>query len=460
MRLDRQRAAAAAGTVLGHRPFRRQLQTQVLHAAGDVMVAIALANTVFFAVPLGEARSQVALYLALTMAPFAVLSPLIGPWLDRRAGSYRVAVVGSMILRVVFAVLLSSRFDQLYLYPLAFGLLVMSRIHGVSRSALVPDTLPPNRSLMWANSWVAIASVAGGAAGAGPALGINAWLGTDATLWSAAVVFAAGALTATGLPSGEGAKARRERVSRREVMAALSYRVLAGGVAMATLRAAVGYVTFLLAFLLKQDGAQALGLLAAAAGVGSMAGSVLAPLLRRALRESLLLLTSILLVAAIALWAAGRFGVLPATLIALTIGLAAQAGRLAFDSLLQSDAPDRVRARAFARYETIFQLCWVAAAGLATVTPFGPAGGLWTLTGLCLAGIALAVWTLRRGVVRNGVTAQPAAAPGPEAAATSPDGGRTRTPAADPRPTEPFGHPTDPLPETPPAPRPRGDRTR
>jgi hypothetical protein len=411
----RQRAVAVVGPVWEHRPFRRQIQTQVLHAAGDAMVAIALANTIFFAVPLGEARSQVALYLALTMAPFAVVSPLIGPWLDRHAGAYRVAIVGSMVCRVVFAILLSSRFDQLYLYPLAFGLLVMSRIHGVSRTALVPATLPPGRPLMWANSWVALASVVGGALGAGPAVGMNALFGTDQTLWAAAVVFAAGALTATGLPSGAGGGARR-KVRPRDLIGGLSHRVVAGAVAMATLRGTVGFVIFLFAFLLKEDGAQAIAIMATAAAGGTMVGSVVAPLLRRVLTEPLILLGTLLVIVVASLWALGGFGVLPATVLALIVGFSSQLGRLAFDSLLQKDAPDWIRGRAFARYETLFQFCWVVAAGLAAAIPFAPAGGLWTLIVICLGGIGLSVWTLRQGVIR--ATAPSGSVAG--AAATSP----------------------------------------
>ncbi|MEJ7788188.1 MAG: hypothetical protein WKF96_25590 [Solirubrobacteraceae bacterium] len=101
-------------------------------------MAVALANTLFFAVPLGEARDKVALYLVMTMAPFALLSPFVGPILDRTRGAYRVAIIGAGLGRGLLAVLLSSRTDRLTLYPLAFGLLVLSRIHGVSRSALVP----------------------------------------------------------------------------------------------------------------------------------------------------------------------------------------------------------------------------------------------------------------------------------------------------------------------------------
>ena len=78
------------------RAFRLLALTQATHAAGDVLVAVALADTLFFSVPLGEARGKVALYLGLTMAPLAVLSPLVGPWLDRRKGSYRAAIIIAM----------------------------------------------------------------------------------------------------------------------------------------------------------------------------------------------------------------------------------------------------------------------------------------------------------------------------------------------------------------------------
>ena len=109
--------------------FRRLGETQAAHAAGDAIVAVALADTLFFAVPVGEARHQVALYLGLTMAPFALLSSVVGPWLDRRRGSLRLAIVVAALGRAALAVLLSGRTDRFELYPLAFGLLVLSRVH-------------------------------------------------------------------------------------------------------------------------------------------------------------------------------------------------------------------------------------------------------------------------------------------------------------------------------------------
>src|SRR6266511_2326547 len=84
---------------------------------GDALVAVALAGTLFFSVPVAAARPRVALYLLITVAPFAVVA--------------------------------------LLLFPLAFGLLVFSRVHGISRSALVPELVGPGRDLVPINSRMA-----------------------------------------------------------------------------------------------------------------------------------------------------------------------------------------------------------------------------------------------------------------------------------------------------------------
>ena len=46
----------------------------------------------------------------------------------------------------------------------------------------------------------------------------------------------------------------------------------------------------------------------------------------------------------------------------LAVAIGAATGRLAFDSLLQRDGPDAARGRAFARFETRFQVAWVIGA--------------------------------------------------------------------------------------------------
>src|SRR5207245_6279754 len=71
-------------------------------AAGDALVALALADSVFFSIPVGQARVRVALYLALTMAPLAVAAPLLVPLLDR-AGPRRVVSAGAAAGRALSA---------------------------------------------------------------------------------------------------------------------------------------------------------------------------------------------------------------------------------------------------------------------------------------------------------------------------------------------------------------------
>jgi hypothetical protein len=138
---------AAGGRMVGARwprsgrPLDRLAWVHAVSTCGDALVAVALAGTLFFAVPVAAARPRVALYLLLTVAPFAVVAPLLGRLLDGRSGAGRLALAAAMALRAALAALTVARTQSLLLYPLAFGLLVCSRAHGISRTAMVPEVL-------------------------------------------------------------------------------------------------------------------------------------------------------------------------------------------------------------------------------------------------------------------------------------------------------------------------------
>jgi hypothetical protein len=132
----------------------------------------------------------------------------------------------------------------------------------------------------------------------------------------------------------------------------------------------------------------------AAAGLGGFAGSAVAPVLRKLLHEPILLLVSLSVMGLSALWAAQAFSLRTASGVAFVIGFGSTAGRLAFDSLVQRDAPEEIRGRTFARYETIFQLCWVAGAGAATLVPLHSRGGMRVLALICFGGVALSIYGL------------------------------------------------------------------
>ena len=131
----------------------------VANFAVDAAMAVALANTLFFAAASGESKSKVALYLVITIAPFAVIAPLIGPALDRLQHGRRLALAASFMLRTLLAVVLIANYDGAtgsfppwVLYPCALGMMVLSKSFSVLRSALTPRVLPPTIDLVRVNS--------------------------------------------------------------------------------------------------------------------------------------------------------------------------------------------------------------------------------------------------------------------------------------------------------------------
>ena len=101
------RASEAQGA--GESGLPRLIQMHVFNTAGDTAVAISLAGSLFFTVPSGEARDQVALFLGLTMLPFVIVAPLIGPFLDRFAHGRRWAIGATMAFRAFLCWVLAAR---------------------------------------------------------------------------------------------------------------------------------------------------------------------------------------------------------------------------------------------------------------------------------------------------------------------------------------------------------------
>src|SRR3569833_2285723 len=173
-----------------------------LHAvscAGDALIAIGLAGTIFFNVPLGEARGKVALYLLITMVPFALLAPVVGPLLDHFRHGRRYALAVTMLGRAFLAYVISDHLFGWGLYPAAFGVLALSRAYGVARSAAVPRLLPEGVGLSQVG---ARASVYGTFAGAVVApIGLLAFkFGPQWPLRVSSIIFIVGMVIALRLP--------------------------------------------------------------------------------------------------------------------------------------------------------------------------------------------------------------------------------------------------------------------
>jgi len=356
----------------------------MLAVAGDAFVTMALAGSLFFSITPQAARGRVALYLLLTVAPFAVVAPLLSPVIDRSRGGRRALIIAVAASRAIVCLSMATHLDSLLLFPEAFAVLVLSKAHMVTKSALVPGTVSGQGELVAANSRLAVLSVLAGFVAAIPGVIVLkvGFLGADWVVRLAALTFACTALAGFRLARPTAGEDRLPPVAVAEAeLHAASVRMAAS--AMGVIRAVVGFLTFLVAFAFRHEDAPAwwFGVVLAASMAGSFVGAAVAPRLRRRFVEERLLQGALALVVGAGLLAAWVGGRPAAALLAAAVGVAASTAKLAFDSIVQRDAPDAIRGRTFARFETRFQLAWVVGAALpvAIRIPSGTGMGLLAL---------------------------------------------------------------------------------
>ncbi len=401
----------------GESGLGRLIELHAVNGAGDVMITVALASTVFFSVPTDEARGRVALYLGITMAPFTLLAPVIGPLLDRLPHGRRAAMAGAMLARAFLAIILAGAVStgSIELYPAALGVLVASKAYGVVRSAVVPRLLPPRFSLVKANSRVTLGGLLATGIAAPIGAGLQA-LGSRWPLYGAFVIFVAGTFLSFSLPpkvdSAKGEDTallaadeqhlhgpHRKPVKRpglRTVGIAVTHALGAN----AALRCLSGFLIFFLAFLLRehpmsgQSAAVSLGIVAVAAGIGNAIGTAVGAWLRSRAPE-IIIVTVVAFVLGAAITAAIFFGAVLVAFLAAIAGFAQALAKLALDALIQRDVPELVRTSAFARSETLLQMAWVLGGAVGIALPLN--GPLGLLVG---AGIVAVGWlTTVRGLI-------------------------------------------------------------
>jgi MFS family permease len=379
-------------------PFARLVYAHALSVAGDACLTVSLAGSLFFSANPGEARGKVLLYLLLTMAPFAIVAPVLGPAIDRSRGGRRMLVIlaaaGRAVLCIFMAMYISKPAPEgLLVYPFAFGALVLAKGHSIAKSALVPALVTDKDEFVTANSRLALLSVIAATVGGVPAAGVQHLFGADWSLRVAAVVFAAAAVLAFQIPRARSrgpTDSQDTRVIEEEVH---QPSILLAGSAMGVLRGSVGFIAFFTAFALK-DNLFGLGTALVAGAVGGFVGVVAAPVLRRSVREELIVASSLVLPAGLTLFGALVGGTFGFVVTAFGVAIGAAAGRLGFDSLLQRDGPDAIRGRSFARFETRFQLVWVVG-GLLGLIPVAREVGLFMLAAVLVFAAVSYVAALR-----------------------------------------------------------------
>ncbi|MGW5422262.1 MFS transporter [Streptomyces sp. NPDC003943] len=389
----------------GESGLGKLIELHAVNGAGDVMITVALASTIFFSVPTDEARGRVALYLAVTMAPFTLLAPVIGPLLDRLPHGRRAAMAGAMLTRAVLALLMSGAVATggLQLYPAALGVLVASKAYGVVRSAVVPRLLPPNFSLVKANSRVTLAGLLATGIAAPVGAGLQR-LDSAASLYGACALFLLGTFWALRLPPKvDSAKGERRahlltHGEKKPSLRTVGPSVLHGLEANASQRMLSGFLIFFLAFLLRvhplpgQSAAVSLGMVAVAAGVGNACGTAVGSLLKdRGHGPEVIIAAMLSLVLAAAVCTAIFFGGLMVAVLTAVAGLTQALSKLSLDALIQRDVPELVRTSAFARSETALQMAWVVGGAIGIVLPLNGTVGMSVAAGILGVGWLLSV---------------------------------------------------------------------
>jgi MFS family permease len=404
------RAARAEGA--GDSGLSRLIELHAFNAAGDAAVAISLAGTLFFQVPTGEARGQVALFLGLTMLPFAIVAPLIGPFLDRFSHGRRWAVGATMAIRCFLCWVLATAVvtESGWLFPAALGCLVASKAYGVTRAAAVPRLLPPDLTLVKANARVSLAGVVGAGISAPLAI-LASTFGPEWSLRYGFVVFVLATIWAIRLPEkvdasqGEGElvltgsteQATSSRRPRTRIPGAVAFALRAN----CGPRWLSGFLTMFMAFLLRDNPIGdwrpevLLGLVIGAAGLGNTLGIAIGSVLKR-INPAVTVVLALLADVAVAALAALFYGLVTLVLLGLTAGLAQSLAKLSLDSTIQRDVPSRIQASAFARSDTTLQLAWVIGGFVGIAMPLMPQLGLGIAAGV-LGAWATFVLVSRRG---------------------------------------------------------------
>jgi MFS family permease len=378
--------------------------------AANAAIAVALANTLFFAAATAESRSNVALYLLITVAPFAVVAPVVGPLLDRLQHGRRIAMALSFAGRGFLLIVMAAHVHDWLLYPAALGFMVLAKSYGVLQAAVIPRVLPPEITLVKTNSRLTtFGLLAAGVSGA-LAAGIAALTGSPGALLFTATVCLLGTFLCVRIPSwvevteGEvpaslraekapshGAARRRQPMGRQVVVALWG---------TGTVRVLTGFLTLFVAFVVKAQtegspGWQAvlLGVVGAAAGAGIFLGNAVGAR-RHFGKPDQVILGCVAAGLTMAILTALVQGIAVAAATALVAAICSAVAKVCLDAVIQRSVPEASRASAFGRSETVLQTAWVVGGALGVLLP--PTYWIGFATISVLLGLGLAQTALTR----------------------------------------------------------------
>ncbi|MEC4015753.1 MFS transporter [Streptomyces sp. H27-D2] len=421
-------------TLLRLPDFRRLLIVRLLSQSADGVYQVALATYVVFSPEKVTSPAAIASAMAVLLLPYSLLGPFAGVLLDRWRRR-QVLLYGNLLRALLAActaaLVLAGAADWLF-YVSALSVTAVNRFVLSGLSAALPHVVGDQERLVTANSLSPTAGTLAATAGGGLAFAVRfaAPAGADAdavvVLVGAAIYLCAGLsallMTATLL----GPAPLRLQPSFRAALAGTASGLGAGLrhlaerpaaaralLAMTLMRFCYGALTVMVLMLCRyawtdsapgdaggsgSDGLALLGLAVGLSGAGFFAAAVLTP------------------------WGVGRLGPFgwiaacaaaatvlepalglsfapaPVLAAALVLGLVTQGAKIATDTVVQSSIDDAFRGRIFSLYDVLFNVAFVAAAGVSALMlpPDGRSAVLVVLVALIYTTVAAATYGFKR----------------------------------------------------------------
>ncbi|MEW2161641.1 MFS transporter [Streptomyces sp. NPDC007084] len=375
------------------RGFRRLLGVRLLSQGADGVFQVALATYVVFSPENQTSAASIASAMAVLLLPYSLIGPFAGVLLDRWRRR-QVFLYGNLLraaLACATAALMLSHVPDWLFYVAALCVTAVNRFVLAGLSAALPRVVDADR-LVLANSLSPTAGTLAATMGGGLAFGVRLLVAdSDAVVvLVGAALYLCAALAAARI-AAELLGPDRESVHPRLAKALTSTaRGLAAGVrhlarprrreaawallAMTLMRFCYGALTVMLLMLCRyawasgsDDGLALLGVAVGVSGAGFFVAAVVTP------------------------WAAGRLGpgrwiavcagaaaVLepalclpfaptPMLVAAFVLGVTTQGAKIATDTIVQSSVDDGFRGRIFSVYDVLFNVAFVAAAGVAAL---------------------------------------------------------------------------------------------
>ncbi|OKJ61092.1 MFS transporter [Streptomyces sp. CB02009] len=397
--------------------FRRLLAVRLLSQCADGVYQVALATYVVFSPEKQTSPAAIASAMAVLLLPYSLVGPFAGVLLDR--WQRRQVFLYGNLLRAVLAggtavLVLASVPDWLF-YASALSVTAVNRFVLAGLSASLPRVVDDER-LVVANSLSPTAGTLAATAGGGLAFGIQliadksdaAVVAFGAFLYLCAALASLrmsrellgpdpalvpqrlrSALASTARGLGEGLRHLGERRPAARALVAVGLMRFCYGALLVTVLMLCRYEWSST----ESEGLGLLGIAVGTSGAGFFAAALLSPWAVGRLGPfgwmTVCAATAAVLEPVLGL----TFAPLPFFAAAFVLGLTTQGSKIATDTVVQTSVDDAFRGRVFALYDVLFNVAFVAAAGVAALMlpPDGRSALLVVLVAVIYAGIALAL---------------------------------------------------------------------